>query len=453
MNVRNAWRFLGRLIGLLKVRDTAVIARFDRPVLLSCNDVDRGTTLDGKRFAPLLEGLREILVALGRETLNLSHPYAVLSSDRVKDGTITLNHRVFLLRLRTLWRRPWGAARMKAVRVEAEARHYVELLRKLDPEAVFSIQPPFAMCHAARQLGIPIVEAMHGSNIQLNDAIFRDHMAHPDHMLPQYILAFDDVTHATFTSHCAGRDIAVVRAADPWLHACRRLLAQRDADTPAAGATRTRRRVLLTLQWGYDGERESLRDIIPNGVLHPAVEAAIGAAARHDITFLLRMHPIQINAPGYAHHRRCIESVAARFPNVETERASADPLPLLLDTVCGHITMSSSAVGEAVAAGVPSLMLCPTLRPGGAHDGFFRELEGEGWVTFGALDAEEIVAWILRCTPSSERVRPAYDAEAEQRAQLRFYSELIARARLTSGTRAARTATAGVEQEACGVGR
>lgn len=448
MSPRNAWRFLGRLIGLLKVPDTAVMRPAGRLALLSCNDVDRGTARDGRRFAPLLEGIRELLDELGYVTLNLSHPYAVLSSECVKDGTMTLNHRVFAIRLRTLWLRLFGADRLKAARVELEGRLYVELFRRLEPEIVFSIQPPWAMCHAARQAGIPVVEAMHGSNIHLDDRIFREHMAHPDRMLPQYLLTFDDVTHATFTTLCAGRDIVVVRAKDPWLHACRRLPARRLTADRDPRAQRNGRRVLLTLQWGYDGERGSLRDIIPNGILHPALEAAIGAAARHDVTFLVRMHPIQSNSPGYAHHRSYIESLAARFANVETRRASVDPLPLLLEEACGHVTMSSSAVGEAAAAWVPSLMLCPTLRPGGAHEGFFRELESEGWVTFGTLDPNEIVAWILRCPTPAERGRPAIDVEAEHRAELGFYADLIERARRSSRG-ATEATTSAPEERAC----
>jgi hypothetical protein len=298
---------------------------------------------------------------------------------------------------------------------------YRRLLRRLQPEAVIAIQPPLAMSRAAREQGIPVVEAMHGSNISLHDRIFRDHMSHPDALLPNTILAFDDVTFATYRTWCAGRDIAVVRAEEPWLHACRRM------PIAAAASPRgtDRRVVVLTLQWGYDGERDALAGIVPNGVLHPAVERAIALGEQRGITFWLRLHPIQLNAPGYGHHRRHVRRLARRHAHVEVEAASARPLPLLLAQATAHLTMSSSAVGEAAAAQVPSLLLCPTLRPGGAHHGFFRELEGSGLVTFGELDAQAIVDWIGRAPLRPPRETPRDELERSHAAQLRFYRDLL----------------------------
>ena len=56
--------------------------------------------------------------------------------------------------------------------------------------------------------------------------------------------------------------------------------------------------------------------------------------------------------------------------------------------------MISGACGEAALMGVPSLMLCPTLKSGGAYEGNFSELPPE-LVTYGELVAEEIKAWVV----------------------------------------------------------
>jgi hypothetical protein len=275
------------------------------------------------------------------------------------------------------------------------------------------------MCEAARSTGVRIVEAMHGNHISPHDRIFREHMSRPDRHLPHCVLSFDDVSHATVSALCEGRDILPVRANHPWVQHLRRTAGGRHAALPGK-----RRAVLLTLQWGYDGERDALADIIPNGIVHPALEQAIADVATHDIELLVRMHPIQMNSPGYRHHRRYVESLAQRFPHVEVERASTLALPLLLDEVCGHITMSSSSAGDAAMAGVPSLLLCPTLQPGGANHGLFRELEPTGMVTFGALDARSIAAWIDECPsragPGAPRTADSCDDD-----ELRFYAGLI----------------------------
>jgi hypothetical protein len=40
-------------------------------------------------------------------------------------------------------------------------------------------------------------------------------------------------------------------------------------------------------------------------------------------------------------------------------------------------------------------MLCPTLKAGGAHEGWFSELSEAGLVTLGELDAGQIQGWVL----------------------------------------------------------
>jgi hypothetical protein len=445
MKLRQALRFLHRVAGFLRVPDTRVVRPAGRVILLSCNDVDRGMRQGGQRFSPLLEGIRELVIELGYTPVNFSHPFAVFRSEQIKDGTFTLNRRAFRARLRTAWLRLTRPEDVAAARVEREAALYHNLLKTLRPEVVFAIQPPWAMCHAARQLGIAVVEAMHGSNVSLDDRIFAEHMAHPDHMLPHCVLGFDEVTFATFSTHCEGRDIVALRANDPWIQACRRRRARerKAAGTSGSDADRSGKSVLVSLQWGYDGERPSLSGIIPNGILHPAIEGAMAKTAGSGIRFLVRLHPIQMTSPGYRHHRRYVESLASRFPHVEAQRATDDPLPLLLDDAACHITMSSSSVGEATAAGVPSLMLCPTLHPGGAHAGFFKELEREGVVTFGRLEADAIVDWIDRWGSASERPKSTHYTESVHQAELSFYASLIERARTAAKTDDRETATSG----------
>jgi hypothetical protein len=428
MNLRNVWRFTSRLFSLLAVPDNLAVQRpVGRLVLLSCNDVDRGMQQDGLRFSPLLEGIRHLLDELGYRTVNLTHPYAMFRGSGVKDGALTLNHRTFALRLASLLSRSRDdhAGQKGARSVRFEMGLYRRLLVMLRPEAVVSIQPPLALCSAARELGIPVIEAMHGTNIALSDRIFANHMASPDSLLPTHVLCFDDVTHATYQAHCAGRDILPLRTVDPWMHVCQREYGLFHSAGPAS-----RKSVLFTLQWGYDGEREALRNIIPNGILHPAVERAIALTAGRNVRVLFRLHPVQMNLPGYRHHRRHMESLITRFPHVEFQRASTAPLPVLLNEVSGHLTMSSSAVGEAAALHVPSLLLCPTLKPGGAHEGFFSELLHSGMATLGSLDAQAIADWIECCTAS--RRTPCDPAEAERAHQnlLHFYATLLGRTRL-----------------------
>jgi len=432
MSLRNVWRRMHRGFSAFAVPDHSVARPGGRLVLFSCHDADRSMTEGGGRFSPLLEGIRCIMADLGCVSVNLTHPFAIFKGSDIKDGSITVNHRVLPHRLRTRLQSLVSPSRAKEMSLDLETKLYRIVLETLRPEMVISIQPPYGLCRAARQMGIMIVEAMHGTNYNMNDKIFGAHMKNPDILLPNILLSFDDVSHATMTALTAGRDIEALRANDPWLHSLR-LEQSRTVDRmlPIKAGDDRRNQVLVTLQWGYDGERKSLSNIIPNGILHPALEAAFAKTADR-FRFLVRMHPIQMNKHGYRHHRRYIQSLPARYPNVEWERATAWPLPLLLDEVCAHVTMSSSSVGEAAAANVPSLTLCPTLHPGGALHGTFRELEAEGHLTFGKLDTEAIIAWI-EASAIRIRERPPYDAEQRHGEELVFYAALLER------TRSART--------------
>jgi len=448
MNWRNTWRRTHRALVSLTVPDHRVERPEGNLVLFSCHDVDRSMNVDGGRFSPLLEGIRQLLAELGWVAINLTHPQAVFSGTEIRDGSITLNYLSLGVRLRTLWHRLARRGGAGLSGLELETRMYGALLRDLRPELIISIQPPPALCRAARAMGLKVIEAMHGTHYSLSDKIFGAHMKRPDEQLPNVLLSFDDVSHATLTTLCIGRDIVAAKTNDPWLHSLR--LAQVRAPSmqrsPSGAARSAEKHVLVTLQWGYDGERASLSNIIPNGILHPALEAAFAATAGSGTRFLLRMHPIQMNKPGYRHHRRYVESLPARYPNVEFQEASTRPLPMLLDEASAHVTMCSSTVGEAAAAHVPSLMLCPTLHAGGAHDGFFRELEGTGLVTFGTLKTDAIVAWIEACPPRDPGSVPAYDAERQHTAELAFYAALIERVK--AGTVKMATAEPTIAKEA-----
>src|SRR5688500_8244649 len=156
MNLRTALRHLSRLLTVCRVADRTPARPVGRLALLSCNDLDRSMTREGRRFSPILEGIRELVEPLGYVTLNLTHPYAVFDADQVERGTLTLNRKALALRLRTVWLHMTAAARAKALRIDLETMLYWNLLHALQPLIVFSIQPPWAMCRAARQLGIPV---------------------------------------------------------------------------------------------------------------------------------------------------------------------------------------------------------------------------------------------------------------------------------------------------------
>jgi hypothetical protein len=420
MRFKSYWRLFQRVAKALTIWDYFPKIQDHHPVLLSCHDVDRAMRDMHGRYSPILEGIRSVVNELGYSTINVTHPYAVFRSREIKGESITINYRSLLIRFICIFRLSESRAKFRR---KCEIRLYSILLLKYSPRIIISIQPPAALCVAAKRLGICVVEAMHGTNISLSDKVFAASMSQPVDGLPDVILSFDDVSQNTLSVLCHGRAICTLQTRDPWLHLLR--CQQVEKEISLSKPRLESKVILVTLQWGYDGERDSLNSVIPNGILHPALVDVFVKTREENVRYLLRLHPIQMNAAGYSHHRHYIEALCKRYAHLDWEFATNTPLPLVLEGVCGHITMSSSSAGEALVAGVPTLLLCPTLHQGGENYGLFRELESSGMIFFGDLNAADICSWILHC-PMREAIQ--HDPEKIQAAHIEemlFYKTLI----------------------------
>lgn len=414
-----------RPFDFLKIPDHLSSKKTDNNIIFGCHDGDRSMLVDGEYFSPILEGAKSLIEDKGYNIVNLSHPYSFIPHQLIKGDSLTINYRYFSLKL---WMALTKFILPKNIRtnlrVKIEVTYFRYLIKKISPKVIFAIQPPENLCKAARSLGITVIELMHGTNISKKDKIFANHMSKPDEFLPNIILCFDDCTYSTVSEICIDRDITSSRTHDPWNH----LLQYNKNYFPQYSSSVTRsekfyKHVLITLQWGYDGERDCLSGIIPNGILHPELEKVI--RENTNIFFSVRLHPIQRLRPSYKHHRTYIETLCSNLQNIEINYASIVPLPALLKEVDCHITMCSSSVGEAAVANVPSLLLCPSLQEGGGFFGFFRELEESGQVCFEDLDSYKINDWIETTTTRNSRDLEIYNAEKIQIELSNFYSNLI----------------------------
>lgn len=367
-------------------------------ILYSASDADRGHHGPDGHFSPILGPIQEHYKSASYKAINLGYPLCYYHSSEVRGGMILLNRRaiaiilVALVEQITLGKR--AAVQRKSNRRVSMLR---DLLSKLRPSLIFAFQATPELCKAAHELNIAVIEPMHGMHLSPVDKIFRNTICGVDtKALPDAYLAFDDRTWETLSALVSDREIAVFRMPHPWHVECQ------NPDSPlvdidhssAIFASAKPIKILVTLQWGYAGERDSLSSIIPNGVMHPSIEEAIDENL--DVLWLLRLHPVQLMARGYKSHRDHVRSLSERHSNVEWQDASRFPLPTLLSNVQGHITMTSGTAGEAAIFGVPSLLLCPTLKPGGAHSGWFSELAESGLAEFGELDSGHITNWISR---------------------------------------------------------
>lgn len=383
-------------------------AEFDKKcILYSGSDANRGHYGPDGYFSPILDPIQEHYKRQSYKAINLSFPLSYYHSSEVRGGAILLNRRAIVIILIELVEK---LVLGKSIAAQRKSRRRVLLLKNmlsiLKPNLIFAFQATQELCNAAHELDIAVVEPMHGMNLSPKDEIFRNTIfGIASKALPDAYLAYDDRTQATLTELIGDREIAVFRMPHPWHVECQNtdsLLFDGKRSSILFSSAKPIK-ILVALQWGYGGERDSLSNIIPNGILHPSVEQAI--IENPDVLWLLRMHPVQIKARGYKSHRDYVQSLSERHPNVEWQDATALPLPTLLANVQGHITMTSGTAGEAAIFGVPSLLLCPTLKPGGAHCGWFAELIDSELAEFGELESEYITNWILRLSTTKPMLR------------------------------------------------
>lgn len=367
-------------------------------ILYSASDANRGYQGADGYFSPIIDPIQEYYKRHSYKAVNLSYPLSYYHSNEVRGGAILLNRRAIVIILLELIER---IAFGQSIAAKRKSNRRVLLLKNvlftLKPNLIFAFQATQELCMAAHELDIAVVEPMHGMNLSPEDKIFRNTIFGIDSKaLPDAYLAYDDRTQATLSELIGDRKIKVFRMPHPWHVECQNtesLLFEGKQSSILYSSTYPIK-ILVSLQWGYDGERDSLSNIIPNGILHPSIEQAI--IENPDVLWLLRMHPVQVRARGYKAHRNYVRSLSEKYPNVEWQDATTLPLPAILANVQGHITMTSGTAGEAAIFGVPSLLLCPTLKPGGAHSGWFAELAEEGLVEFGELDPGYISNWIFR---------------------------------------------------------
>jgi hypothetical protein len=213
-------------------------------------------------------------------------------------------------------------------------------------------------------------------------------------VLPDALICYDDTSAEAWTK-LTGHPQSVIKTSHPWFV---RFMSDGDRagiELPRALLNKAKsftRVVLVTLQWGYDGEIEEFKNVIQDGFLAQEIRTAIQQTGER-VLWILKLHPVQITLPRYSNHRRLLKSLEMSLPNVYTD-CNDIPLPLLLTLAHGHITMISMACYEAAWLGVPSLTLCPTLLEGGHYQNYFDDLVKSGYVEKAPLNSKALALWL-----------------------------------------------------------
>ena len=229
--------------------------------------------------------------------------------------------------------------------------------------------------------------------------------------LPDFILSLDSTSTSTFKKlNCKG--VKVIEIKHPFnsrfrdLKVAKHLPFEWRVEIPEM---KRNKRILVCLQWGYDGELKQYDGILSNG-LYPNFFKNLIKNTLNDVEWCFRLHPVQLMNSAYKHHVKEIKMLSKLNQNVSWESWSWSPLPSLLPHVEAVVSMSSFASYDAAEFGRRSFVMCPTVQSGGVAEDWFEDLVEIGLLAKGSMCESDLEKWI-NSVEALDHIWLANDAE------------------------------------------
>jgi hypothetical protein len=280
-----------------------------------------------------------------------------------------------------------GYLRSRVYRLLSRAAVFVAILTRVRPRVVFTgvfyAQEAAALALACRRSGIPLVDVQHGKQ-GLYHALYGGWSRLPRkgyEVLPDWCWTWgqDAAERIDSTSHRPSRSLRTVVGGHRWLG--RWLAGNQPAPTTDISALQAQR---------AQAERIFVISLQPLAELIPAFVLASMQAAPAGWHWRVRLHPHS------RQHTRALEQqlLDLDITTAEVGRSSTQPLYAVLDGADGHITCWSTVAYEALAFGIPTVLVHATGRKLYATDianGLFDV----------ATDADSLNSWLAQahCRP------------------------------------------------------
>ena len=381
--LKNYWKFLKTV----NFKDTSKnLKKCD--VLLFCHDADRGVTLNNKAYSPLIDSVQDKLKIEGYSCQTIAHPFSKLIGNWAYGFPITIN-RSYLKAL----------VLNKILKNNNLVKYYEDLFKAANPRIIISIGCNDEFCLAARNLNIYHFELLHGIGYT---PMPWDWDKKEKENLPQGILSLDAVSTNTFNElKLKGLDVYQIN--HPFLS---RFNLKNNIELPEEWILKDidqkyTKTILVALQWGYAPSIDELdihKGILNNGLFFEEIESII-KETKDSIFWRFRFHPVQYRQQKkYKKLFNIVDNFIKEFKNCEWKESTFLPLPSILGTCDGHITMSSMSSYEAAYLGVRTLALCPTLQKGGIYENMFEDLVKKGYLVKEKPNKVKICNWINELT-------------------------------------------------------
>lgn len=379
---RKYLRFASQLKPHYFYSEISKIKRCD--VLLFCHDVDRGLTLNGLAYSPLIDSIYEEFTRNKIKCQAISLPWSRLGLKNTVNGSLLFNCNYFIQLIK---RKIFKSKSFDA---------YDLIFKKTKARFVIGIGLPSDLCLTAKKYNIITAELLHGMGYRFVPWGW-DQLTINE--LPSKVLVLDDVSKKTFQS-LESKGLSVIKVPHPFY----KKIIDPKYVFPVEWSyeeKRDKKNIIVTLQWGYDGEVAELKGILNNGIFYENLEDLI--KKRSDFFWHFRLHPVQMKGADFEKATSFVRDISDKYTNVVWKESSTAPL-LSVASVCdAHITMSSMSCYDVAMLGVTSLVLCPTTRGGGYYNNYFSELVDDGYVIKNSFDLDFVESWIDSAKRKSSR--------------------------------------------------
>jgi hypothetical protein len=389
--MRMLFWYIKLMLAIMK-KDVFPVNKLSCDFLFILGDSHCNLRLNNKHYSSIIDSF---IAKLQRDcffSVKLLRPFSIIHPANVCGVTFSINRSFLTFKIRKILYQAVGKLLRKSKKISSaiSENYYEQILSRLNPACIMGIGLPIDLCRAARKMSIPSIEILHAYGLAPVPWGYEQRLSCD---LPFMILSMDSVSTKTFNSLKVEK-FKVLEVESPWIDGFKNNVFDKNIYASwflgFDKCLNFSKCIVVTLQWGYDGEDDQFAGIIENGIISDAILKAI-KETRSSVYWFLRLHPVQRHFP---YKNKCLKILKNAIDiNCEYEFATEMPLPVVLNYCTGHITMISTSAYESAAFCVPSLLLCPTLKDGKNNSAMFRDLIDGGYAELGDLDCDSIVRW------------------------------------------------------------
>jgi len=368
-------------------------------VVLFCSDNDRADKLNNKNYSRVLDTIYDDLISRGYDCINISLPLNIEVKNKSWGYVLSFNRSYFIAKINEklsilinkLLFRKTNDSRKHIV------QYYDNILKLSKPNLIFVIGCVPELAIAARNNNILIIEPLHGFGY--TKVPWRWSEFNKEH-LPNIIICFDAISANSFVE-LEKKDVKIYEINSMWLNRFKKENWNKLPDEWLSIINKlnnNKKNILVSLTWGYagdHGDKNEFRGILSNGLIPESIIEII-KYTQDSINWYFRLHPKHLrNKNKYSKHFRLLNKLKSEYKNVEWEISTISPLPLVLETVSGVISMSSMVPYDAAYFGIKSLILCPTIFQPNSNPNF-NDLISNGIAEYQDLNDEKLIyEWVL----------------------------------------------------------